>query len=125
LLVVILGLFPNNFHCSNAPFLINGQYNYNVFGTSFYNSSVGFPTMMVRADKRNSFMAIQLFLHQPKVILRNFAVTPRSEKPETSLFIVNYGLFLLYLQTTARNVAVQAYNENKTFHRNVYKVKHM
>jgi hypothetical protein len=47
------------------------------------------------------------------------------EKPETCLFIVDYGLCPLYPHTTARNVAIQPCNVTRTFLRNLYALKHI
>jgi hypothetical protein len=59
----------------------------------------------------------------------NFAVWTNNPKfRETRnihLFTVDYGLYPLYPHTTARNVAMQSYNVTKTFHGNLYNVKHM
>lgn len=41
------------------------------------------------------------------------------------LFIAGYGLYFLYLHTTARGVAVQPYNVTRKFLRNSYDIEHM
>jgi hypothetical protein len=50
---------------------------------------------------------------------------PNLGKSETySLFTVDYGLHHLYLYTT-RSVEIQSYIVTKTFHRNMYDIKHV
>jgi hypothetical protein len=52
-----------------------------------------------------------MWVKQLKRVLIQFfysnKIIPRLEKPETySLFVADYGLYSLYLHTTARNIAV-------------------
>jgi hypothetical protein len=53
-------------------------------------------------------------------VLINFCcsnrIIPRAEKRETySLFIAGYGLYLLYLHSTARDVTIQFHTVTETF----------
>jgi hypothetical protein len=59
-------------------------------------------------------------------------ITPRIETSEAySMFIMNRGLYplylqfyLLYLEVTVRNVAVRSYTVTKAFYRNMYIIEY-
>jgi hypothetical protein len=58
--------------------------------------------------------------------LISYIIIPRLEKPETySLFTVDYGLYPLYLPTTATDVVIQFYIASKIFCKHFYYIKHM
>jgi hypothetical protein len=40
------------------------------------------------------------------------------------IVVADYRLHPLYMQTKARNVAIESYNVTRIFHRNLYNVKH-